>query len=97
VDPKLSDKHFEAIVGSVPREHQIDGYCILTGRVGYRVSEEDGKSVIDLVAGTVLDDRDYGDGALAAFLLISISVMNGIMLGPQEFFHYLKFLPRLPS
>jgi len=93
MDAELSDDTFQAIVASVPRELEIDAYCVISGRVGFRCRAENDKEAIDLLNGTHLYGRDYGNGALAAFLLVSISVLNGIQLGDQSFFPYLKYLP----
>lgn len=91
-DTRLGVDELQAVIGSVPAEYQVDSYCIISGRVGFRGRAVEGELVLDLVNGTHLLHDEFDDGALAAFVLITVSLMNGIVLGEQSFYPYLKFL-----
>jgi hypothetical protein len=109
LDGSVPTGAIQEVIKAAPREQQIDLYCILTGRVGYRTTivnegqvDPDGRrSNVHInvgLGGTEFVETDFGDGALAAFLLISISIMNGILLGDQYFYQYLSFLEqRIPD
>jgi hypothetical protein len=80
---------FAKVVECVPREHQLDAYCIVSGAIGFRGNGPEGEP---WWKGPELVHSDYGDGALAAFLLFLSSALNNLVLGDANLFHYLGFL-----
>jgi hypothetical protein len=94
IDVELNPQELLKVLTAVPREHQIDVYCAISGRVGFRVQENrEAGLVVDLEAHGFLEP-DYGDGALATFLFLVISIMNEIQLGRQTFLKYTKYLEK---
>jgi hypothetical protein len=95
-ETELDADELQATLTSVPREHQIDDYCVISGRVGIRVEKRLQRMIISS-RGDHVADVQLGDGALAAFLLITISVLNQIELGDQNLLSYLpRYLPANP-
>jgi hypothetical protein len=95
-ETELDADELRATLTSVPREHQIDDYCVISGRVGIRVEKRLQRMIISS-RGDHVADMQLGDGALAAFLLITISVLNQIELGDQNLLSYLpRYVPANP-
>lgn len=91
-DDGFLPEQVEPILKSVEKEHQIDAYCVLSGRVGFRGTEQADAVIIGDPSGDTYFEDDHGDGALAAFLLLSTAVLNSIDLTGPNFFAYSKFL-----
>jgi hypothetical protein len=90
VDPSTDE--FDRVINSVPPEYGIDAFCIIDGWVGFRGhNETSGASRIDLESPNHLI-RNYGEGALAAFLIICKEILGGIDLGEPHLLDYLRFL-----
>jgi hypothetical protein len=95
-ETELEADEIQAILTSVPRKQQIDDYCVISGRVGVRVERRLQRMIINS-RGDHFAEMHAGDGALAAFLLITISVLNQIELGDQNLLSYLpRYLPANP-
>jgi hypothetical protein len=89
-----SGDSFSAVVASVGPEHRLDGYCIVTGAVGC-LGKELPRGLGLLLGfsnkgGTKLFHFSFGDGALAAFLLMVTGILNKIRLGEPALVHYLR-------
>jgi hypothetical protein len=96
-ETELDAEEIRALLTSVPRKHQIDDYCVISGRVGIRVERRPQRMIINS-RGDHIADIEAGAGALAAFLLITISLLNQIELGDQNLLSYLpRYLPPTPA
>jgi hypothetical protein len=86
---------FSKIVASVPIAEQIDVYCVISGPVGCRGTRAPGQGLLlgsFAELGTDLFNFEFGDGALAFFLMVSTAILNSIQLGNVNWIHYMRFL-----
>lgn len=89
-----TDDVFQKIVESVEPRLRLDGYCIIAGAVGCLGEVVPGQGVLlgfsEAQRPTQLFHFRFGDGALAAFLLMFTPILNKIRLGDPSLVPYLR-------
>ncbi|HEY1959280.1 MAG TPA: DUF6602 domain-containing protein [Polyangiaceae bacterium] len=90
----LDTRRILELIHQRPREQQLDVFGIIGGRVGMRCEKKPGPQIhigVDHDAFAVLD---FGDGAMAALLLITTAYLNGLHLDETaDGLEYLRYLP----
>jgi hypothetical protein len=95
VDAEVApDSHgFQDIVDSVPQEQRIDTICVISDWVGFRAVKDEAtkKLLVDLGSPEIFVEQ-YGEGALAVFLMLCTEILNRLDLGEPHLFEYLQFV-----